>query len=238
MTCILRQEENDLCCCTEYSVENKDGLHLYTRVSVPKGSSKCPTVLKRTPYESIPEQIPPDTCDSLLQAGYAIITQHCRGRGGSEGDCVPYLHEGEDSLDLIRWACKLPHFNGELYLVGGSYGATVWLMLPEFPQEIKGAIIEVQTDRLYGRHYVNGLVREFAGANWQFNMMSQSHPRLSGIPNEQIYRRPYLFYLRDRSLLERYALRFRRRLSERFVRTGYILTVQFHILLFDKENMQ
>lgn len=64
LTRILRQGENDLCCCTEYAVESKDGLHLYTRVSVPKGLSKCPTVWKRTPYESIPEQMPPDTCDS------------------------------------------------------------------------------------------------------------------------------------------------------------------------------
>ena len=191
MTYILRQGENDLCCCTEYFVESKDGLHLYTRVAVPKGASKCSTVLKRTPYESIPEQIPKAADDSLLQAGYAVVTQHCRGRGGSEGECIPYLHEGEDSLDFIHWACTLPHFNGELYLVGGSYGATVWLMLPDFPQEVKGAIIEVQTDRLYDRHYVNGLVRGFVGADWQLNMMSRSHPRLPEISNEQIYRRPY-----------------------------------------------
>lgn len=191
MTYVLRKMKNDLCCCTEYFVENKDGLHLYTRVSVPKGVSKCSTVLRRTPYESIPEQIPQDTRDSLLRAGYAIVTQHCRGRGGSEGECIPYLHDGEDSLDLIHWSCTLPHFNGELYLLGGSYEATVWLMLPEFPQEVRGAILEVQTDRLYERHYVNGLVRGFVGANWQFDMMSRNHPRLSEISDEQIYRRPY-----------------------------------------------
>lgn len=191
MTHMLRQCENDFGCCTEYSVENREGLHLYTRVSVPRGRSKCPTVLYRTPYESVPEQISPNPGDSFLCAGYAVITQHCRGRGGSEGECIPYLHEGEDSLDLIRFACTLPHFNGELYLSGGSYGATVWLMLPEVPPEVRGAILEIQTDRLYDRHYVNGLVRSFAGAEWQFSMMSRSRPRLPGISGAQIYRRPY-----------------------------------------------
>lgn len=191
MTYVLRQGEDNICCCTEYFAENKDGLHLYTRVSVPKSASKCPTVIRRTPYEAVPEEITKDSCDGLLRAGYAVITQHCRGRGGSEGECIPYLHEGDDSLDLIHWACTLPHFNGELYLLGGSYGATVWLMLPEFPQEVKSAILEIQTDRLYERHYVNGLARGFVGAEWQFGMMSRSHPRLPEVSNEQIYRRPY-----------------------------------------------
>lgn len=75
--------------------------------------------------------------------------------------------------------------------MGGSYCAIVWLMLPEFPKEVRGAILEIQTDRMYERHYVNGLVRGFVGADWQFNMMSRSHPRLPEISNEQIYRRPY-----------------------------------------------
>lgn len=191
MTYILRQGENKIGYCTEYVIKSRDGLQLYTRVSVPKGALKCSTVLRRTPYEAVPEEITKDSCDSLLQAGYAVITQHCRGRGGSEGDCIPYLHEGEDSLDLIHWACTLPHLSGELYLLGGSYCATVWLMLPEFPKEVRGAILEIQTDRLYERHYVNGLVRDFVGADWQFNMMSRTHPRLPKISSEQIYRRPY-----------------------------------------------
>ena len=35
-----------------------------------------------------------------LDAGYAFVFQHCRGRGKSSGDCIPYIHEREDGLFL------------------------------------------------------------------------------------------------------------------------------------------
>ena len=65
----------------------------------------------------------------LPQRDVALVIQHCRGRGGSEGDHIPYKGEREDGLDLIEHIRSMSHYNGEIFLTGGSYLASTMLML-------------------------------------------------------------------------------------------------------------
>ena len=44
--------------------------------------------------------------------GYAVVFQHCRGRGKSSGDCIPYINEREDGLSLQDWIRNQPFYNG------------------------------------------------------------------------------------------------------------------------------
>lgn len=83
----------DNCTLTEVLFSMSDGIGLYTRLLVPKGGSKCPIVFIRTPYA------PASGCDPKLdsdleapfvEAGYAVVLQHCRGTGNSEGICIPF----------------------------------------------------------------------------------------------------------------------------------------------------
>ncbi len=168
-----------------------DGTPMYTELALPSPEGRFPTVLRRTPYRRRPDS--PDAgkwaADPLIRAGYAVAVQHVRGRNGSGGECIPYKNEREDSLAMIREIRKLPHYNGELFLSGASYPATVWLCAAGGDMsDVRAAALNVQTDRMYYRHYFNGCVRSFCGAEWQFSMMSQQRPKTGGGP---VYVRPY-----------------------------------------------
>ena len=169
----------------------RDGTPLYTELILPRGEGKFPTVLRRTPYRSKPETLSAEKWqdDPLIKAGYAIAVQHVRGRNGSGGECIPYKNEREDSLSMLEHVRRMPHYNGELFLSGGSYPATVWLCAAGGDMhDVSAAALNIQTDRMYYRHYFNGCVRSFCGAEWQFSMMSQQRPKKDNGP---VYVRPY-----------------------------------------------
>ena len=81
---------------------------LFTVICLPQGDGKFPTVICRNPYVDAAEQgTEEDICKAKLYEykgwldnGYAVVFQHCRGRGKSSGDCVPYIYEREDGLFL------------------------------------------------------------------------------------------------------------------------------------------
>ena len=85
-----------------------ENVRLFTAILLPEKNGKFPTILVRSPYVDNCEEL--DETDALLlhlnenvewlKRGYAVVLQHCRGRGKSEGDCVPYIHEREDGLAL------------------------------------------------------------------------------------------------------------------------------------------
>ena len=171
-----------------------DGVRLYTRVVLP-GPGRYPVVLMRTPYEAetfVTEEIRQRyEHDDFIRRGYAVVFQHCRGRCGSEGECIPYSpEERRDGLWTVEWIRTLPFYNGELYFSGGSYTASVLLMLlgDDIP-DLKGLAISVQTESMYHRNYFNGMCRSFCGFSWWLAMVSEQHPAIAS--DSEIYQRPY-----------------------------------------------
>jgi predicted acyl esterase len=111
----------------ETGVPTRDGLLLWTRVSLPDvvQDGGVPAVLIRTPYR-FPELAPDDGWRTDLEAffgarGYALVQQDCRGRFGSEGTFEPYRHEIEDGQDTTAWIVSQPWSNGRVGTIGGSY---------------------------------------------------------------------------------------------------------------------
>ena len=149
-----------------YYVES-EGAKLFTAVSLPENSGKFPTVIMRNPYVDDAENIPEDELAERIAAGhinltgngYAVVYQHCRGRGKSTGDCVPYIHEREDGLNLQEWVRKQPFYNGEIYLCGGSYLSSVHFTTAPFADDIKGAVLDVQDCEKYNCNYRNGFYK-------------------------------------------------------------------------------
>lgn len=170
-----------------------DGVRLYTRIVLPDGDNKFPIIFMRNPYEEKRggEPFPAENYkdDLFIKNGYAIIVQHTRGRGDSEGICVPYREEqdGLDTLEIIR---TLPFYNGEIYLYGGSYLATVHLSyLGKNPPDVKAAALNIQTDRMYFRNYRNGCCYNFCGVDWWVSMMKYRYPEVKCTKSE--VHRPY-----------------------------------------------
>jgi len=62
---------------------------------------------------------------SALGLGYAVVSQDCRGTGGSEPETWDYyVYEREDSFDLVEWVTQQSWFDGFIGGCGGSYAAT------------------------------------------------------------------------------------------------------------------
>ncbi len=156
-------------------VENAE---LFTAVCLPEDKGSFPTVLFRSPYvddmeKLIEEQIVARIAEeqkSFIENGYTVIFQHCRGRGKSSGDCVPYIFEREDGLALQQWVREQPFYNGEIYLCGGSYTSSVHFVTAPFAKDIKGAVLDVQDCERYNCNYRNGFYKMGLHGDWYVNM--------------------------------------------------------------------
>lgn len=190
---------------TETFAPMRDGVLLYTRITEPKPQGKRPCVFTRTPYppkEDIVLPCPPDIDENrYTKAGYVYITQYVRGVSASQGECVPYINEKNDGLDSLDFIRSQNFYNGEIFVYGGSYPATVHLSyLGTHPADIKAAAILIQTDDLRNRDYMNGC-STLAYASWYLSMLSKHYTpeqreALNAIYKEEYKKLPYKTVLR------------------------------------------
>ena len=159
---------------TEHWVEMRDGVRLYTILQTPEPTGKFPLIIVRTPYFNSAE---PDL-EKLRQEdthGYAVLQQHCRGTGRSEGICLAYLNERNDGLDLLDWIRKQPFYNGELFLRGGSYLSSVhFSYLDTDPPDVKAAFLAVQDTERYNVLYRNGFYKPGLHGSWVMRMYNRN----------------------------------------------------------------
>ena len=150
---------------------------LFTVLCLPNATGKFPTVIMRSPYVEYAEKGSEEEAiervismhKPFIENGYAVVYQHCRGCGKSEGDFIPYAYERADGLALQQWVREQDFYNGELYLCGGSYTATVHFATAPFAPDIKGAVFNKQDCNRYNNSYRNGVYR-IGYWNWLANM--------------------------------------------------------------------
>src|SRR6267142_725984 len=131
----------------------RDGVKLHTVILVPKGASRAPILLTRTPYNAteltkhinsshlVPSLYGYDNAtDVIVEGGYIRVVQDIRGKYGSEGDYVMNrpLHgpqnptavdHSTDTYDTIDWLVKnIPESNGKVGILGISYDGFLPLM--------------------------------------------------------------------------------------------------------------
>lgn len=155
-----------------------NGAQLFTCVCLPKDKGKFPTVILRSPYVDFALELSEGDVServlnenkAYLENGYAVVFQHCRGCGKSTGEFVPYIFEREDGLFLQGWIRNQQFYNGELYLVGGSYTASVHYVTAPFAPDIKGAVFEVQDSERYNCNYRNGIYKMGLHGEWYIQM--------------------------------------------------------------------
>lgn len=150
------------------------GEKLFTVVLLPYKGGKFPTVIKRNPYVN-PTTVHTDEkllvmCmaeeEKWLKRGYAVVRQHCRGRGKSSGECIPFVNEREDSLNLHDYVRSCDFYNGELLLWGGSYCCEVHYAAAPFAPDIKGAVLRVRDTERYTFCYRNGFFKTMLMGDW------------------------------------------------------------------------
>ena len=163
-------------CFSEYVISQNT--RLFTVICLPEGCDRAPVVVYRTPYVDAAENMTEqevraqvlEDFKAVLHYGFGGVYQHCRGRGKSEGDCIPYLNERTDTLALYDWIRRQSFYNGELYLYGRSYSSSVHLVAAPFAQDIKGAVLEVQDSERYNCNFRNGFYKMGLHGGWYVNM--------------------------------------------------------------------
>lgn len=109
-------------------VPMRDGTRLATDLHLPP-EAPVPAVLIRTPYGRAREKLATAVM-AFACHGYAVVSQDCRGTGDSEPDHWDYyVHEREDSYDLVDWVGRQSWASDRILSCGGSYvGQTQWAM--------------------------------------------------------------------------------------------------------------
>src|SRR5499433_2872608 len=113
----------------------RDGVLLATDIYRPDGAGSFPVLLERTPYdksaasrsERTAARATPrsraEVAAYLIEHGYAVAYQDCRGRYRSGGKFTKYLSEAEDGFDALAWLARQPWCNGRIATFGLSYAA-------------------------------------------------------------------------------------------------------------------
>jgi hypothetical protein len=132
----------------------RDDVRLATDVYLPP-TLPAPAVVWRGPYGR-DSDISAGTFLSLARRGFAVVSQDCRGTGGSEPDSWDfYVREPEDSYDLVEWITRQDWSDGFIGSLGGSYvGGTQWCMamhpaMSATVPEVAGMGIAVNTLHLH-----------------------------------------------------------------------------------------
>ena len=116
------------------AVPMRDGIELRTVISLP-GNDSYPTVLTRG-YTAGGLS---NHAGRFNKAGYAFVSQQCRGSGGSDG--TRFFPDDKDGYDTIEWISKQPWSDGNVAMWGGSYwGATQWRAAVAQPPSLKAIV--------------------------------------------------------------------------------------------------
>jgi len=120
----------------------RDGTTIYANIFQPADEGEYPVALTRTPYgKDTITSFPQIDVVRFAQMGYIVVVQDVRGRGKSEGEWKPYVHEAEDGYDAVEWAAELPGSNGNVGMWGFSYLAyTQWAALEQKPPHLKAMV--------------------------------------------------------------------------------------------------
>jgi uncharacterized protein len=112
-------------------VPMRDGVRLATDAWLPAGGDPAPTLLVRLPYGkdmlSLYAYGLAPNLFTLIEAGYAVVYQDCRGTFRSGGEFTPMLDEASDGADTVAWLLDQPWCDGNVGTFGASYlGIVQW----------------------------------------------------------------------------------------------------------------
>ena len=135
----------------------RDGTQLRADVYRPAAAGQFPVLLIRTPYgeQMLRAAVP---VIPAIDAGFAVVLQHCRGTGTSDGEFTPFESEAADGVDTIEWCARQPWSDGSVVMSGPSYLGMVQLAAAtQAPPALKGLVTVVTpADYHWGLAYRQG----------------------------------------------------------------------------------
>ena len=167
----------------EVMIPMRDGVHLQTVILIPRGATRAPILLTRTPYGATDRIVKISSAhlsavldrsdvadDAVVNGGYIRVMQDVRGKHGSEGDYVmtrplrgplnpTAVDHSTDTYDTIDWLVKnIPESNGKVGILGISYDGFTSLMALVHPHPALRAAVPI-----------NAMVDGWKGDDWFHN---------------------------------------------------------------------
>lgn len=144
-----------------------DGIRLATDIYRPAERKPVAVLLVRTPYGKA-AHLAEGT--GWARHGFAFVAQDVRGRYDSEGEWRPYVHEREDSAQVIGWLAQQPWCK-HIIVTGGSYSAyTAWMAIVSRHSAVQAAIIQVPAMGTHAVNFANnGILQLYNHAWWWIN---------------------------------------------------------------------
>ena len=150
----------------EFFLAMRDGVRLATHVMRPAGEGPWPALLMRSPYPNL-RRLFEFQCELYARYGYACVLQESRGRGDSEGEWIPFVHERDDGIDTLRWLVAEHWTDGNGGLIGASdLGFTQWVMADALPRDVKTIVPAVFSTNRYATMYEHGMFRSDLYTSW------------------------------------------------------------------------
>jgi len=161
----------------------RDGVALDTYVWLPKGATRAPTVLLRTPYREDVLGWKRMGHLRFVEEGYALAFQMIRGQGNSQGTfSFNAPHEKTDAYDTIEWIAAQPWSDGNVGMDGGSYGGMTGLSAAAArPPHLRCVFCAVPTaDFFRDVPYFGGGLCRMHTINWSNLIQIESLAELTG----------------------------------------------------------
>jgi putative CocE/NonD family hydrolase len=125
---------------TNVPMKMRDGVALRADIYRPDDTQKHPAILSRLMSKMLGHVTNLEIINAVA-AGYALISQVCRGKGASEGEWAGrYLPEveGPDGYDSVEWIASQPWCDGNVGMSGYSHGGIyAWYAAMENPPHLK-----------------------------------------------------------------------------------------------------
>jgi predicted acyl esterase len=172
-----------------------DGTRLAARVWLPDGAGDAPVpaILEYLPYRLTDGTAERDALQHPYFAGhgYASVRVDMRGSGNSEGILYDeYLEqEQDDALEILEWLASQPWCDGNVGIIGISWGGFNGLQIAaRRPPQLKAVISLCSTDDRYADdvHYVGGCLNAADQLSWASTMfLYNAKPPLPWVVGER-----------------------------------------------------
>jgi putative CocE/NonD family hydrolase len=107
------------------AIPMRDGTVLRAEIYRRVEGTPFPVLLVRSPYGEPMLRAAPVL--PAIEAGFAVVLQHCRGTGASDGEFTPFEPEADDGIDTIEWCAQQEWSDGRVAMWGMSYLGMVQL---------------------------------------------------------------------------------------------------------------
>ena len=128
-------------------IEMRDGTVLRADVYRPAVGGPFPVLLMRNPYGEPMIRTAPVI--PAVERGLAVVVQHVRGTGTSDGDFVPFENEAADGADTVEWCARQRWSSGNVAMLGPSYLGMVQLAAASQRPEALKCLVPIVTPADY-----------------------------------------------------------------------------------------